>query len=92
MGECGGTTCDGFLKLYKDGKLIKEDAYLTRTALYESSRIKSAYKKGSEWTIDAIDKIEFDRKWDSLLKTKCYPTIYHTQPENKDIIWVYKTE
>ncbi len=86
--ECGGTTCDGF----KDGKLIAEDEYLTKAVLYESSAIKSSYEKGNEWTIDPIDKIDFDRKWDSLLKVNCYPTIYHTQPADKDIIWVYKIE
>jgi hypothetical protein len=92
LGECGGTTCDGFLMLYKDGKLIAQDEYLTRIALYESSGIKSAYKKGIQWTIEPKDKNEFEKKWDSLKKAKCYPTIYHTQPADKDIIWVYKIE
>jgi len=94
FGECGGTTCDGFLKLYKDGILIKEDEYLSRTKmnLIESTIIKKAYKKGKEWTINPSNDEEFDRLWDSLKIANCYPTKYHTQPADKDIIWAYKIE
>lgn len=90
--NCNGTTCDGFLKLYKDGKLIVEDEYLTRSALYESSVIKENYKIGKEWTIDPANEVEFKHLWDSLKTVGCYSTIYHTQPADKDIIWVYKID
>jgi len=92
LGDCGGTTCDGFLKLYKDGKLIAEDEYLTRSALYESSEIKESYKTGKEWTIDPANEVAFKQLWDSLENVGSYPTIYHTQPADKDIIWAYRIE
>jgi hypothetical protein len=92
LGDCGGTTCDGFLKLYKDGKLIIQDEYLTRSALYESSEIKTGYKNGKEWTLDPANEVEFKLLWDSLKNVGSYPTIYHTQPADKDIIWAYRIE
>lgn len=91
-GDCGGTTCDGFLKLYKDGELIAEDEYLTRVALFESAEIKNAYQSGFEWTIDPKDSLDFTNKWDSLISQNVYPTRYHTQPADKDVIWAYKTK
>lgn len=92
LGDCGGTTCDGFLMLYKDGKLIKEDEYLTRSTLIESNELKNSYQKGIEWTIEPINETEFRIMWDSLKNENVYPTVYHTQPEDKDIIWAYKIE
>lgn len=70
MGDCGGATCDWFIKLYKDGKLIAQDEYLTRSALYESSEIKNGYQNGTEWTINPVDEIEFRHLWDSLKNEK----------------------
>jgi len=90
IGECGKTTCDGFLMLYKDGKLIAEDAYLTRSALHESTEIKNSYQTGTEWTLNPKNDSEFKHLWDSLKSKNYYPTIYHTQPADKDIIWAYK--
>lgn len=92
MGDCDGTTCDGFLKLYKDGKLIKEDEYLTRSALFETTELKNSYRKGTDWTIDPIDESRFSFLWDSLKTENVYPTVYHTQPADKDIIWAYKID
>ena len=87
-GDCDGTTCDGFLKLYKNGRLIAQDQYLTRSTLIESTEIKKSYKKGIEWTIDSISN--FKQLWDSLKNSGNYPTIYNEQPANKNIIWVYR--
>lgn len=92
MGDCGGTTCDGFLKLYKDGMLIKQDEYLTRSALFETEELKNSYRTGTDWTIDPIDESRFAFLWDSLKTENVYPTVYHTQPADKDIIWAYKIE
>jgi hypothetical protein len=92
MGECGGTTCDGFLKLYKDGRLVTQAEYLTRSELHESSGIREAYKMGTESIIDPGDKNGFSKKWDSLKNANCYPTVYHTHPADKDVIWFYKIE
>jgi hypothetical protein len=91
--ECGGTTCDGFIMLYKDGKLIEEQEYLTKSDLIESADIKKAYKKATDDSVHPYDQTDFNRQWDSLKKLKnVYPTIYHTQPDDKDIIWFYKYE
>ena len=91
IGDCAWTTCDGFLKLFKNGILIKEVGYLTRSRmyLYESNRILESYKTGKKWTIKPKNKSEFKFVWDSLKMVNCYPTIYNTQPENKDIIVTY---
>lgn len=91
-GDCDGTTCDGFLMLYKDGRLIAQDEYLTRSTLYESTKIKESYKKAVEWTIDPINNSKFKQLWDSLKNAGNYPTIYHAQPADKNIIWVYRIE
>ena len=91
-GYCGGTTCDGFLKLYKDGKLIAQDEYLTHSTLHESISIKKSYKKAVNWTMQSNNETQFNKTWDSLKSANCYPTIYHMQPADKDAIWVYKIE
>jgi len=37
--------------------------------------------------------MEFAHLWDSLKTTpKNYPTRYHVQPADKDIIWLYRYE
>lgn len=91
-GDCAATTCDGFLKLFQDGKLIAEDSYLSKATLFESPEIIAAYEHGVERAVVPNDKIDFDKKWDSLLNVKCYPTIYRVQPEDRDIILVYMNE
>ena len=92
LGECGSTTCDGFLKLYKDGILIARDEYLTRSVLFESAELKNNYQTGMKWTIDPIDESKFRIVWDSLINENAYPTVYHTQPADKDIILVYEMD
>ena len=89
-GDCGGTTCDGFLMLYKDGKLIKEIEYLSREFLYESESIKKSYENGIETYIEPQNSEDLNKKWDSLLNDNYYPTIKHIQPADKDIILTYK--
>lgn len=87
------TTCDGILKLYKDGELIAQQDYLEQANISESPDIKAAYKDGSDESLYPSDDQEFERQWDSLKKIKnCYPTRYHAQPDDKDIIWFYKHE
>ncbi len=81
------TTCDGWLRLYKDGELIAEQNYLERSYLTESSEIKAAYKNGSEGSTHPKNRKEFNNQWDSLRGIKnCYPTRTHIQPEDIDII------
>lgn len=85
------TTCDGWLRLYKDGELIARQNYLEASYLSESSEIRTAYKKGSEHSIHPKNKIEFNALWDSLSKIKnCYPSRNHIQPEDIDIIVFFK--
>jgi len=97
QGQCGETTCDGFLRLYKDGKLIEEMAYLHKSGLYESDDLTSNYLKGKTWKIEAFDKNDFDLKWDSInrierLYPTIYPIVYHAKPSDKNIILVYEFE
>ena len=89
-GDCQWTTCDGFVKLYKDGKLIKQIEYLSREYLYESKSIKNSYENGIEIYIKPVSSDDFSKKWDSLLNSNNYPTIKHIQPDDKDIILTYK--
>jgi hypothetical protein len=89
----GYTTCDGILKLYKDGELIAQQAYLEQSYINESPDIQAAYKTGSDKSVYPNDDNDFEQLWDSLKKiNNCYPTRYHTQPDDKDIIWFYKFE
>ena len=85
------TTCDGCLKLFKNGELVAEQDYLDESCLTESSAIKSEYKKGSDESVYPYDLADFKKQWDSLKNIPhCYPTRYHAQPDDKDIIWFYK--
>ena len=89
-GNCEWTTCDGFVKLYKDGKLVEEIAYLSRQYLYESKSMKNSYEKGTESYLKPLNSDDFNKKWDSLIKKNNYPTIQHIQPDDIDIILTYK--
>jgi hypothetical protein len=84
------TTCDGILKLYKDGELIAQQGYLEQSYLTENMEIKAAYKNCSVKTTHPHDSKDFKKQWDSLRTiNNCYPTRYHIQPEDKDIILFY---
>jgi hypothetical protein len=87
------TTCDGTIKLYKNGELIVKQNYLDASKIIESSNIKSSYKIATDTTIESYNKNEFLKQFDSLKSIKnSYPTRYHEQPADKDIIWLYKYE
>ncbi len=93
MADCGGTTCDGFLKLYKDGELISHVGYLSHLHLIENKALMDSYKKAKVDYIYPDDKRDYKKQWDSLIKLgNVYPTRYHTQPEDKDIILYYTLE
>jgi len=90
---CGGTTCDGFLKLYKDGELISHQGYLSHLHLIENKTLVNSYRKTKANYIYPDDKSDFKKQWDSLIKLgNIYPTRYHTQPDDKDIILYYTLE
>ena len=87
------TTCDGILKLYKNGKLVAEQMYLDQSSISENSNIKDAYKNATDDSVYPYDNADFNKQWDSIKKLpNQYPTIHHTQPDDKDIIWLYKHE
>jgi hypothetical protein len=87
------TTGDGSLKLFKDGKLVEDQMYLDPSRITESNNIRNAYRKATYESIYPLGSTDFKRQWDSLKSIpKCYPTIYHTQPEDKDIIRYYTYE
>ena len=87
---CGGTTCDGFITLYKNGELVDTKEFLSKSDLLETDNIKKAYKIArTECT--APDQMQFKQTWDSLETIKnTYPTQRHIQPEDKDIICFYQ--
>ena len=87
---CGGTTCDGFIDLYKDGERIASEEFLSQSDLIESENIKKAYKAAISDCIEPSEN-EFKQKWDSLQTIKnTYPTRHHVQPQNKDIICFFR--
>lgn len=93
MADCGGTTCDGFLKLYKDGELVSQQEYLSHSDLIEKQSLIDAYKKATVDYLYPEDKENYKRQWDSLLRLgNVYPTRYHTQPDDKDVILYYRLE
>ena len=86
------TTTDGSLKLFKDGKLVEDQGYLYPSKITESNNIRNAYRKATYENIYPLGNTDFKRQWDSLkAMPKCYPTVYHTQPDDKDIIRYYTT-
>ena len=87
--ECGGTTCDGFIELYKDGELVASQEFLSKSTIIESESLKAAYKKASTDCIRPFDNNQFKQQWDSLIKREIYPTRQHVQPEDEDIICFY---
>jgi hypothetical protein len=88
--DCGGTTCDGFLTLYRDGELVNEHEYLSQSDVFISSDIQDAFRQANHNSIYSDDNIEFKNQWDSLSKLmNTYPTRYHTLPDDKDIIVYY---
>lgn len=91
--DCGGTTCDGFLELYKDGEMIAQQEFLSQETLLVSQDIKKAYRKAKQDWIDNRSPKEFQYLMDSLSKLKNhYPVRYHTQPEDKDIVHLFTYE
>lgn len=87
---CGGTTCDGFISLYRNGKLVDTKEFLSKSDLLETDKIKKAYKIARTDCIHP-EQIHFKQTWDSLEAVKnTYPTRQHIQPEDKDIICFYQ--
>ncbi len=89
--NCSGTTCDGFIELYKDGELIASQEFLSKADVIEKQSLKDNYKKATTDCISPLDQAQYKQLWDSLAKAgNIYPIRYHTQPEDKDIICYYK--
>lgn len=90
LANCDGTTCDGFLDLYKDGVLIERQSFLSQSDLIESSTIKKNYRIAKAYYLYPNNKSEYKYLWDSLQKLpNIYPTRYHAQPDDKDYICVF---
>ena len=78
------------LVLYKDGELVTEYQYSTRSKLYESSEIIKSYKNAITQIIYPSDEAEFKQLWDSLINIGNYPTIFYADIDEKQVIQVYK--
>ncbi|MBX2973233.1 MAG: hypothetical protein KF797_09030 [Flavobacteriales bacterium] len=89
----GWTTCDGALRLFKNGEEVLHQSYLDGSYLSETSALQKAFVLAEEVFLDSENDFEFTRLWDSLKTVPGnYPTRYHTQPADKDIIWLYRYE
>ena len=87
----GYTTCDGILRLYKNGELVKEKQYLSKTFLFELGSFNKKYKKAISYYLDPKNKIDLKKKIDSLNKiSNYYVTVYRKQPEDIDAIEYFK--
>ena len=87
---CGGTTCDGFITLYKNGELVDTKEFLSKSDLLVTDNIKKAYKKARTDCIRPDQRL-LKQFWDSLGAVKnTYPTRQHIQPEDTDIICFYQ--
>lgn len=88
--DCSGTTCDGNIKLFKNGKLVRWEDYWSEEYVKESETVKQAYRTGIELTFHPNNDMDFRRIWDSLTLVGCYPTVYRMQPGDRKIIVAYK--
>jgi len=87
---CGGTTCDGFITLYRDGELVDSKEFLSKSFLSETEKIRKAYKIARTDCLHP-QQAHFKQTWDSLKAAdNTYPTRQHIQPEDKDIICYYQ--
>lgn len=89
---CGGTTCDGFITLYRDGELVDSKEFLSKADLLETENFKKAYRIART---DCVRPAQghFKQTWDSLEAAKnTYPTRRHIQPDDIDIICYFKYE
>lgn len=86
-----GTTCDGAYRLYRNGELVSDQDFLDANHVLESTEIGDALRAAAQFTIDPNSSEHFDLLWDSLKATPGnYPTRYHAQPADKDVIWAYR--
>ena len=59
LGDCQGTTCDGFLTLYCNGEFIKQYEYLSRTSLFITEKVHQSFKKANQVSLKPTDEIDF---------------------------------
>jgi hypothetical protein len=90
--SCPGTTCDGFVKLYRDGELVDSREYLSDADLIVSANIRKAYRRARvDWLHP--DKADFQTVWDSLrIASNTYPTRYQSEPDMELRIEYYQLE
>lgn len=87
------TTCDGGYELYRNGEPVLRQDFLDDGYVYESEGIRSAFRLAEDFTIETVTRQIFQHVWDSLKATPGnYPTRYHQQPEDRDIILCYRYE
>lgn len=87
------TTCDGSLRLFRDGEEVLSQNYLDASYLSETVALQQAFVLAREEHLYPEDSLDFVRLWDSLKTVpSSYPTRYHEQPADKDIIWLYRYE
>lgn len=85
----GFTTCDGQLKIFKNGELTEEYNYLNRSRIFLSKSIERAFLIGYDSVIHPSNN-NLDSIFDYFrIKPHYYPTIHQIQPNKDKVIWLY---
>lgn len=85
------TTCDGGYEIYWNGELVHRQDFLDDGYISESEEIRAAFRPAEDFWIETTTLEVFQHAWDSLKAIPGhYPTRYHQQPEDRDIILFYR--
>ena len=86
-----GTTCDGVIELYKNGKLINSQEYLSNIRLLQPNSLKKYYSPCEIVFLKVPTKNIKPKIIDSLLNSKdCYPIVNPNTTEDTSTISYFK--
>jgi len=86
-----GTTCDGVIELYKNGKLINSQEYLSNTRLWQPNSLEKYYSPCKLSFINTLTKNIQNNIIDSIKKRKdSYPIFNLVSPYDSSTVWYFK--
>jgi|GEM_PF-6489935 len=89
--EDKGTTCDAVIELYKNGKLVNSQEYLSGSRVSQPNKLRKLYHPCKLLSIQTPTIDKYKAIFDSLKTcTDTYPIINIDHPNNKDYILYFK--